>query len=256
MVEPHLHLATMNTDITAFGKRKELDDNFDDSNGFVEIYSDKTKTWTHQYIKTEEKSCYCVGSFMGKLYLTGGYIKRSRKRPNSCCTYDINSNTWNEITDLNVARDLAACTVFKGKIVVTGGINIWSTLKSVEAYDHHENKWTYLPDMIEERYFHSAVSMGNKMFVIAGDETTNCEVSDNYSRKFTKIFSKIKEFNSKRSYIYAFSIGNSIVVVQHFPGIFTETVVYLYDVDNDKWKNFLSDFSKNVIKSSFVKYYS
>ena len=78
MVEPHLHLdlATMNTEVIAFVKRIDLGERLDDSVGFVEIYSDKTKTWTHQYINTKEKSFYCVCSFMGKLYLIGGWRKK------------------------------------------------------------------------------------------------------------------------------------------------------------------------------------
>ena len=165
MVEPHLHLdlATMNTDVIAFCKTIELGKSLDDSVGFVEIYSDKTNTWTQQYIKTEEKSFYCVGSFMGKLYFVGGWRKKSLS---SCCTYDINKNTWNEIANLNMARDRAACTVFEGKIVITGGENNWPQLKSVEAHEYYENKCTYLPDMIEKRFNHAAVSIGNKMFVI------------------------------------------------------------------------------------------
>ena len=183
MVEPHLHLdlATMNTDVIAFVKRIELGERLDDSVGFVEIYSDKTKTWTHQYINTEEKSFYCVCSFMGKLYLIGGWRK---KNLSSCHTYDINENTWIEIANLNMARDRAACTVFEGKIVITGGENNWPQLKSVEAHEYYENKWTNLPDMIEERSHHAAVSIGNKMFVIGGSYTTSCEVFDSFSRKF------------------------------------------------------------------------
>ena len=65
------------------------------------------------------------------------------------------------------------------------------TLKSVEAYDHHENKWTNLLDMIEARCNHAAVSMGNKMFVIGRAYTTCCEVFDSFSRKFTKLYSEI-----------------------------------------------------------------
>ena len=68
-------------------------------------------------------------------------------------------------------------------------------MKLVEAYDYYENKWTYLPDMIDKRYKHAAVSMGNKLFVIGWSYTTNCEVFDSYSRKFTKINSEIKGSN-------------------------------------------------------------
>ena len=44
--------------------------------------------------------------------------------------------TWTKIADMNEHRKCAACTVYEGKIVVTGGIR----LKLVEAYDYYENK--------------------------------------------------------------------------------------------------------------------
>ena len=188
---------------------------------------------------------------MGKLYLIGGYIKRSCKSPNSCCTYDINTNTWNEIADLNVPRFHAACTVFEGKIVVTGGKNYCPNLKSVEAYDYHENKWTFLPDMIKERYCHDAVSMGNKMFIVGGNYTTNCEVFDSRSRKFTTISSEIIS-DLQDWCLDAFSIGNKIVMFHKNPH--TESAVYLYEVDKEKLSNIEYDFTKNM--SSFVKYYT
>ena len=41
------------------------------------------------------------------------------------------------------------------------------TLKSVEAYDHHENKWNNLRDMLYEISVHALVTIVNKMFVIS-----------------------------------------------------------------------------------------
>ena len=68
---------------------------------------------------------------------------------------------------MNNGRYDAAYTVFESKIVVSGGYE-YDNLKSVETYDRHENKWNYIPDMIERRYNHGSLSMGNKMFVIGG----------------------------------------------------------------------------------------
>ena len=55
----------------------------------------------------------------------------------------------------------ASCTVFDGKIVITGGY----ISKFVQAYNCYENKWTNLPDMNKSRFNHASVSMGNKLFV-------------------------------------------------------------------------------------------
>ena len=49
----------------------------------------------------------------------------------SCSTYSIKSDKWCQIADLNVARYCVACTVFVGKVVVTGGDNNYE-IKSVE----------------------------------------------------------------------------------------------------------------------------
>ena len=63
--------------------------------------------------------------------------------------FQIYLDNWSQIADFDVERDCFACTVFKGKILVTGGINDYNEIKSVEAYDYYENKWTYLLEMIE-----------------------------------------------------------------------------------------------------------
>ena len=220
-----------------------------------------------------------VHFFEGKIVVTGGYNYNDRdlksveaydyyenkwtylhdmneKSLDLCYTFDMNSNTWNKVADLNVARNFAACTVFEGKIVVTGGVYNWNELKSVEAYDYYENKWTYLPDMIEERFYHAAASMGNKQFVIGGDINTNCEVFDSSSRKFTNIHSEICS-DLESLYFYGFGIGNNVVIFQEDLTEITvvKTAIYLYDVDNLKWSNVQCYFTKKILESRFVKYY-
>ena len=139
MVKPHynLYLATVKSDILAIGDRVEFNKSLDESAVFAEVYSEKMKTWSQQnlFYKFDNRTCYCVSSFMNKLYLIGVHIEGNDKSLDSCCTYDINSNMWDEIADLNVARHYAECTVFEGKIFVTGGVINWPPLKSVEAYD-------------------------------------------------------------------------------------------------------------------------
>ena len=94
-------------------------------------------------------------------------------------------------------RRNAACAVFEGKIVVSGGCNnntkIRRTavarrrilkqviLNSVESYDYHENKWSYFPCMLSKRANHTAVSIGNKLFMIGGS-SNNSEVFDSVTK--------------------------------------------------------------------------
>ena len=192
---------------------------------------------------------------MSKLYIIGGWIKSCNTDLTSCYTYDIENEIWNKIAELNLARDSAASTVFEGKILVTGGQDInTETLNSVEGYDYYENKWTNLPNMLEERNDHAAVSMGNKLFVIGGRYTTNCEVFDSFSRKFTEINSRIKFSVIKKWYFDAICIGKYIVVFQRFR-YHTNTIIYLYDVFENKWSHIECEFTRDLFYSSFVKYY-
>ena len=167
----------------------------------------------------------------------------------TCLKYRIKNSKWNCIKDLNNARSSAACKVFEGKIVVSGGIlDNWNDLKSVEAYDHHENKWNYLPDMIYERQRHGAVSMGNKMFVIGGFNTTSCEVFDSISREFTAT-KRIEVVG--RDLLSAVGIGNKILA---FPKLDRCAIksVQVYDVLKDQWFEKAIDLSevKYVISCS------
>ena len=128
-------------------------------------------------------------------------------------------------------------------------------MKSVEAYDYYENKWTYLPDMIEERCFHASISIGNIMFVIGGWGTSPCEVFDSFSRKFTSIKSLT---NIYESYFQAISIGNVIVVfsVSTLFSLDKETKIYQYNIESNDYSAIKSNIFETLVGVSCVKYYT
>ena len=128
-------------------------------------------------------------------------------------------------------------------------------MKSVEAYDYYEDKWTYLPDMIKERCNHAAVSTGNKMFVIGGYRSSNCEIFDTYSRKFSSIKSFLNVSYTDGSYFEAICAGNKIIVMH---GLFHDriTVGYMYNVDKEMWSSFDCGFCKNLLGSNIVNCYT
>ena len=150
---------------------------------------------------------HCACSFMKCLYVFGGYLGY---RLNTCFKYNLLTGNWVGIASLKKGRCSAACSVYEGRMVVSGGFNKF-ILKSVEAYDHHENKWTNLPDMIEGRWCHGSVSMGNKMFVIGGWNNLTCKVFDSSSGKFTNIkqLLVLNYLNYYRASVV--SIGNNVL---------------------------------------------
>ena len=70
--------------------------------------------------------------------------------------------------------------------------------------------------MIEKRCNYAVLSMGGKMFVIAGDETTNCEIFDSFSRKFTKINSKLKNLIQKESFYMHLALEIILLYCKNF----------------------------------------
>ena len=180
-------------------------------------FCNKTKTWSFKAQLPLNDIHFCVCSFKKSIYVI--------YETGFCFTYNLKIDKWTKLAGTTKKRCFVACTVFEGKIVVNGG-----SKRSVEAYDYYENKWTNLTDMIEHRYCHASVSMGNKLFVIGGDCKSSCEVFDSYSRKFTLISSSIV-IDIGHYNLQAVCIGNRIMVfaINYFP---QETKVFYYLTNN------------------------
>ena len=86
----------------------------------VKSYLSSTDSLNNLLSLYEEKLNYCICSFMGKLFVIGGKNKLERyDRP--CVFYDKQSSIWHSFAPMIESRQNAACTVFEGKIVVSGG---------------------------------------------------------------------------------------------------------------------------------------
>ena len=125
-------------------------------------------------------------------------------------------------------------------------------MNSVEAYDYYENKLTYLPDMIERRDLHASVSMGNKIFVIGGFSTSNCEVFDSTSKKFTSIKCLKKTCHGC---FQAVCLDN-ILVVFNIPINSGKGQIYVYDTECNEYSAVNSEISEKLVHVSCVKYYT
>ena len=69
-----------------------------------------------------KRVCFCACSFMNNLYLFGGYASDGVVLK-TCLKYDTRCSSWNKISNMNDGREHAACAVFEGKVVVSGGRN-------------------------------------------------------------------------------------------------------------------------------------
>ena len=200
------------------------------------VYSKNTKHWREHIHLIDLGIYFSVCSFMKSVYVIGGYLGDVRYSK-ECLRYEIKNNKWTQIAPLKIKRCNSACTVFEGKIVATGGENYKGTLKSVESYDHYKKKWTSLSDMIGGKFEHSAINMGNKLFVISSVSYTSSEVYDNISRKFTLLNLKRHYTDPNFRSCKAVGISNKIYIFCSYFSNENIIMIYVYNVDENEWNS-------------------
>ena len=208
----------------------------------VEKFCTKTNTWSYETRLILDDNAFFACSFMKNLYVV--------YKNGLCFVFNLKYKNWSELAKMKQVRYYGACTVFDGKIVVTGSFNCFFNLNSVEAYDYYDNKWTYLPNLIERRCNHASVSMGNKLFVIGGEYTNSCEVFDSVSTKFNIVtYAPTKCLDICE----AVCVGNKIMVFSTLLKSL-KTNALTYDVINDTWSENKFKLVNNMIGSSYIKY--
>ena len=162
--------------------------------------------------------------------------------------FDTKSYKWRQVNGLKVERMNAACAVFEGRVVICGGRSEHEILKSVEAYDHAADEWTYMPSMIKERGLHKITTVRNKLFVVGGDleDYGSCEVFNSFSNTFVRIKSPPDSLDAEVGYpVEVISVGTKIFV---FPDMLAEIAVY--DVEKETWSVEKLEVTENL--SSFA----
>ena len=203
-------------------------------------------------MRIDDLNCYASCLFMGKLYILGGEVctRKYDCQTDECYVYDPDKNRIECVSGMQRSRCCHSCVVYGGKIVVIGGIS--GTINSVESYDHFEDKWMYMPDLIEEKIGNESVAMGNKFYVIGynKNKTRNCEVFDNISNKFILIkqppivlFERFRE---------TFRVKNEIIVTCSVDKDDKGDNVYIYNTSSDEWTSMCVQVFKETKFSSII----
>ena len=131
-----------------------------------------------------------------------------------------------------------SCSAYRGK--VSGGIVDRVASKIVEAYDHTVDEWVEMASMVDARYYHSQVTVKNKLFII-GSERESCEVFDVNCGKFELISDPKRSLRSEFPTFQVVSIGDKIVVYDYRVHYFS-----CYDVEKDEWTEEAFELSKKL----------
>ena len=195
-----------------------------------EVYSKTEKVCKQLKSIDNRLHCFSTCLFMSSIYVIGGFFGDDYTE--NCYKYDRIDNSWRQIASLHSKKRTPTCSVFEGKIFATGGMK-GGSLKSVESFDYHENKWNIISDMIKTRCSHSSVTIGDKLFVIGGYYRTCSEVYDSNSRKFT-MFSLKLPFNPD-IYVHSKAVCYDKKIVFHGYSSNRFSQLYVYNVDERKW---------------------
>ena len=85
------------------------------------MYSSSTYNWKSLPSgKAARRKC-SICAFMQKLFVIGGKDHWGRY-DRSCMFYEKQSDNWSSFAAMMEERERAPCTVFEGKIVVSGGL--------------------------------------------------------------------------------------------------------------------------------------
>ena len=211
---------------------------------FVEKYSIAANAWeeiAEMYVGLES---FCACSFMDNVYIVGGCIAFTT---NLCIKFDTTNRSWKEVARMNEPRRNASCTVFEGRVVISGGLNVNGRLNTVESYDHLADTWSHMPNMVIGRYEHNSVAIKNKLFVVGCPGQTSCEVYDSTSNTFVMLtrppISQGHLTINLMDPADAIAVGSKIFSF----GNSTNFITY-YDVENNTWSSGSIKNSPEIIR--------
>ena len=229
-------------EVYAFGGRNKLSNSPESFVTVVEKYSPSTNKWSKVADMFDNRKRFCACAFMDKIFIVGGcFYDGDFAITNSCLEFNTKDESWKVVSKMNVGREYAACAVFQGKIVVSGGSDInRHDLKSVESYDAFADEWSRMPNMIESKYNHCSVVVKDKLFVIG---RKSCEMFDSFCKKFVAV--KVPLYTNCCKSV---AIGNKIVVFQE-----QRSFVFCYDVDKKRWSKEPCAETKCLNSFSYVK---
>ena len=206
--------------------------------------------WKH-VVELSDRRFFCVSALVNSIYIIGGF---SSSALDSCLKYDTESSNVKEVSRMNTGRYQAACAVFEGKIVASGGcVEVihqavgrgFNFTNSVEVYDHIADTWSYMPNMVEGTSSHSLVAIKDKLYVIG----MSCEVYSSLSKKFVLIKKPklgFRLYTDQRN--KAVSIAGKIFVFRK-----NESKVISYNIDTEEWVEEESEVTKFLKSECCVK---
>ena len=206
----------------------------------AELYDPRTNTWSSLFSLRKEVAGVGVAMVGDYLYAAGGHD--SKGMPQSIVQrYSAKLNKWECVASMNASRT-RHCVVGLNYVYAFGGYssNEDIPLKSAEYYNHLSDSWVDIAPMNQRRSDACAVCMGNKVYVIGGEDIlgspiklASCEMYNPKTNRWTNIVA----LRQPRSHAGAVVVKDKVFVLGGVGGNNRELrSVECYDADQQKWQ--------------------
>jgi uncharacterized protein (TIGR03437 family) len=183
------------------------------TNGFLnsaEIYDPFDNSWKPAQSSQMNQARYHATATLlnnGRVLVTGGVNGNGFLR--SAELYDPATRTWtrtdannNNLGNLTEERaEHTATLLTDGRVLVSGGLNGTTALKSTELYEPNNNRWRRVGDLVTARRLHSATLLPDNTVLVAGGlGGGNAMGSAETYNPATSVWTATGSFSARRSH--------------------------------------------------------
>lgn len=172
-------------------------------------------------------------STVGFLYAVGGMD--CTKGATSIEKYDLRTNTWTQVANMNGRRLQFGVAVLEDKLFVVGGRDGLKTLNTVECYDPKKKVWSLMPPMATHRHGLGVGVLEGPMYAVGGhDGWSYLNTVERWDPQ-AKQWSYVAPMSTPRSTVGVAVLGNKLYAVGGRDGSSCLRSVECFDPHTNKW---------------------
>ncbi|HEX8073688.1 MAG TPA: DUF1668 domain-containing protein [Thermoleophilaceae bacterium] len=181
-------------------------------------YDPARDTWRTLTPPPTNRGAVVAGVIGDELYVAGGFT-RPQEDLSLLEIYNFKTARWRRGRDMAVARDHAAAAVVDGKLYVIGGrpLSLYGDLGDTERYDPASDRWERLPALPFPRSSMSAVTVGDQIVAIGGENGQRVNGRVDLFDVGTKAWSRLPDMATPREAFAAASYGQRVFAMEGTP---------------------------------------
>lgn len=172
-------------------------------------------------------------STVGVLYAVGAMD--NTKGATTIEKYDLRTNTWTQVANMNGRRLQFGVAVLEGRLYVVGGRDGLKTLNTVECYDPKRKTWSSMPPMSTHRHGLGVGVLEGPMYAVGGHDgwsyLNTVERWDPQARQW----SYVAPMSTPRSTVGVAVLGGKLYAVGGRDGSSCLKSVECFDPHTNKW---------------------